>query len=699
LCHRLFPLFGGPIVKWMGVQVPSRIKHVFTRTPLALSGGLVFLLATTAVNVAHFLYHVVVSRNLDLGSYGALGALLGIMLIFAVPAGALQVTVIKEVASQRAANADSIAIGPLLRQSALAGIATMLLLLAASPLIVTFLDLDSSLAAVLLALYAIPSALAVVPRGVLLGESRYRLVSGALLAGALTRLALGAVLSSSIGLVGAMAAIVIGDLIAVGAMLPAVRRVLDTSASPPVTFRWRHGITALLAFSGFWALAGVDTLLARFFFTPDVSGLYAAAATAARAALFLPAAAAAIAFPHFAIDRGKGDESRRALMRCLAFVALLGSVAAALLITFDQFAVTVLFGDKYLGAVAAVTPLALSSVVLGLVSVFVHFHIASNARMVAAFPWIGAGAAAVGITLFHDSLFEVALVMFVVALVLLAVMANVAFTRPVQRRGHNNWLGKQMWSAERPTIDLTVVVPYFNPGPGVVSTIERLHEALSSAEVTYEIIAVSDGSTDGSDELLEALNIANLRLVNIDRNTGKGHALRLGLSMGKGEYLGFIDADGDVDPRILAPYLSLVRLYNPDIVLGSKRHPMSEVHYPPLRHVYSWGYQMLTYAMFRTKVRDTQTGLKLIRREVLAVVLPVMMEKRFAFDLELLVVAKHLGFSKFFEAPIKIDHQFTSTISTRAVRGMMRDTLAIYYRLHMLRSYDISDDAPQAPWS
>ena len=62
-------------------------------------------------------------------------------------------------------------------------------------------------------------------------------------------------------------------------------------------------------------------------------------------------------------------------------------------------------------------------------------------------------------------------------------------------------------------------------------------------------------------------------------------------------------------------------------------------------------------------VRDTQTGLKLIRRDVLAAVLPRMLEKRYAFDLEFLVVARSLGFARVFEAPVRIDYRFASHVN------------------------------------
>lgn len=239
-----------------------------------------------------------------------------------------------------------------------------------------------------------------------------------------------------------------------------------------------------------------------------------------------------------------------------------------------------------------------------------------------------------------------------------------------------------------PTLDVSIVVPYYNPGDRLRRTVEQMLHVLRESGVTFEIITVSDGSTDGSHASLADLTDDALRNVVLAQNGGKGQALQVGLALGRGRYLGFLDADGDLPPELLAPFLSLMHLYEPDIIMGSKRHPMSSVHYPPLRRIYSWGYQQLIRVLFQLKVRDTQVGIKLIDREVIAAVLPLLVERRFAFDLELIVVAHHLGYDKLFEAPVRIEERFSSTISVRAVLGMLTDTISIFVRLRMLRFYD-----------
>ncbi len=227
------------------------------------------------------------------------------------------------------------------------------------------------------------------------------------------------------------------------------------------------------------------------------------------------------------------------------------------------------------------------------------------------------------------------------------------------------------------------------------TNIKHLVGVLDGSGATYEVIAVSDGSTDGSETSIEEFDDNLVKRVVLKTNNGKGEALRVGLAKGRGRYLGFIDADGDVSPEQIEPFVSLMKLYDPDIVLGSKRHPMSRVDYPFLRRAYSWGFQQLIRGLFRLKVKDTQTGIKLIRRDVLSNVLPLMVERRFAFDLELFVVARHLGYSRFFEAPVTIRRRFTSTISVKAVWTMFVDTIAIFWRLKVQHYYD--QDTPVLP--
>jgi glycosyltransferase involved in cell wall biosynthesis len=239
-------------------------------------------------------------------------------------------------------------------------------------------------------------------------------------------------------------------------------------------------------------------------------------------------------------------------------------------------------------------------------------------------------------------------------------------------------------------LDLTVVLPYFNPGSALRKTLEDTVGALRGTGQTFEVIAVSDGSTDGSERSIEGLYPEDLVHVVLPGRRGKGQALRSGFAGARGRYIGFIDADGDIPPRLLAGFADIVRSSAPDVVIGSKRHPDSKVVYPVLRRLYSWAYQQVVRFAFGLRVTDTQAGIKLVRREVLADVLPRTVVEGFAFDLELLVLAERLGYSHVVEAPIEIGRRFSSTISPRALVETLAETAGIWWRLHVTHRYRLS---------
>ncbi|MDP1728808.1 MAG: glycosyltransferase family 2 protein, partial [archaeon] len=155
----------------------------------------------------------------------------------------------------------------------------------------------------------------------------------------------------------------------------------------------------------------------------------------------------------------------------------------------------------------------------------------------------------------------------------------------------------------------------------------------------------------------------------------------------KGDYIAFVDSGRDLNPKQLIDFLKIMSNENTDIVIGSKKHKDSKVHYPFTRRVMSGVYRTMNRILFSLDVKDTQVGLKLFKRKVLNEVMPRIAIKRFAFDLELLVIANKRGF-KITEAPITLHYQFQSTINMKAVFWMLWDTAAIFYRDKILHYYD-----------
>lgn len=231
-----------------------------------------------------------------------------------------------------------------------------------------------------------------------------------------------------------------------------------------------------------------------------------------------------------------------------------------------------------------------------------------------------------------------------------------------------------------------------------------IHRLKSLAIDDYEIIVVNDGSTDNS--FAEALrfkifngNSYKVKLYNYTKNIGKGFALRYGFSKSKGDPVIFLDGDMDIDTIQIVKALQLFWRTQPDMVIASKYHPRSRIYYPLNRYLYSLGLKSIIRLLFNLSISDTQVGLKVFRREVLSTIFPRLIIKRFAVDLELLVVANMTGFTKITEMPVIIKHTSAnlSSINLWAVKNFCQDIAAIFYRKQMLHYYDTETHESIAP--
>lgn len=243
-------------------------------------------------------------------------------------------------------------------------------------------------------------------------------------------------------------------------------------------------------------------------------------------------------------------------------------------------------------------------------------------------------------------------------------------------------------------IALSVVVPVYNQVGSIVHNIGVIRDRVSAGVgAPIEVIVVSDGSIDQTQERLMSRDLPNVRVLHYDRNLGKGYAVKVGALESRGRWVGYVDADLDLDPAGLAEYMHIAERDGLDFAIGSKRHPDSRVVYPRSRRVASWLFQQFVRLLFRLNVRDTQVGLKIFRREVAEQVFPMLLVKRYAFDIELLAVGRAFGFRRLRELPISLDYQFTgSGVRPAAVAVALVDTLAVFYRLRILRTYQRKRD-------
>jgi glycosyltransferase involved in cell wall biosynthesis len=237
-------------------------------------------------------------------------------------------------------------------------------------------------------------------------------------------------------------------------------------------------------------------------------------------------------------------------------------------------------------------------------------------------------------------------------------------------------------------LHLSLILPAYNGSRYIEANVRDVLDVLERLNKPFEVIVVCDGSTDGTAERARSVDDERVRVVACTENVGKGAAICVGIASARGRLIGWLDADLDIHPEAVVRAAQVFDQAPVDAVIGSKRAAGADVDYPFYRRFYSAGFQLLVRVLFRINVRDTQVGAKLFRREALDTVAPLLLIKRYAFDLEVLAVAAEFGFDRVHEIPIRLDYRFTGTgINAEAVKRMIIDTLAVAYRIHLRHWY------------
>jgi len=238
---------------------------------------------------------------------------------------------------------------------------------------------------------------------------------------------------------------------------------------------------------------------------------------------------------------------------------------------------------------------------------------------------------------------------------------------------------------------LSIVIPAYNEDHHICQNLLAIHAELSCFCDDFEIILVDDGSHDNtlSEAIRASEQLGSIKVITYSENGGKGNAIKEGFKNTSKDLITFFDADLDILPQQIKPLLNTIRETGADVVIQSKRHPDSVVNGFPLRRQFlSRSYNLMTKLLFNLPVSDTQVGIKLYRREVLETIMPKLLVKRFASDVEQLVLAHKYGF-KIAECPVHIDFDPAGDcIGMKDIFHIGWDTIAVYYRLNILKYYD-----------
>ena len=172
-----------------------------------------------------------------------------------------------------------------------------------------------------------------------------------------------------------------------------------------------------------------------------------------------------------------------------------------------------------------------------------------------------------------------------------------------------------------------------------------------------------------------------------DRNLGKGYAVKTGAREARGQWVAYVDCDLDLDPAALPESWRSPERDGLDFAIGSKRHPDSKVHYPRSR-VATSGCPSGSSGCCSSSTSGTRRWAEGLSSRGGEKVVPLLLVKRYAFDIELLAVSRAFGYGRVRELPMTLDYRFTgSGVRSPAALHAVVDTLAMFYRLRILGHY------------
>jgi dolichyl-phosphate beta-glucosyltransferase len=237
---------------------------------------------------------------------------------------------------------------------------------------------------------------------------------------------------------------------------------------------------------------------------------------------------------------------------------------------------------------------------------------------------------------------------------------------------------------------LSVIIPAYNEEERIAKTLESMYCFLREKPYTWEIIVVDNGSTDGTRGLVEeyADKIKNLRLIE-RQSHGKGWAVKQGMLAATGDYRLFTDADNSTDITQLDKLLPWAT-HGADVIISSRKKDGAViVEKQPFYRVWLGNLFPLIVKMFVPQVRDikdTQNGFKLFSRQAAEKIFPHQTIFYWAFDVEILALAKIFGF-KVKEIPIVWKNDDKSKMN---LKGMARAVFeVILTRMHLL-TFDLN---------
>ena len=231
------------------------------------------------------------------------------------------------------------------------------------------------------------------------------------------------------------------------------------------------------------------------------------------------------------------------------------------------------------------------------------------------------------------------------------------------------------------SVKLSLVIPVYNGGSFLGEKIPVLLSWLAET-MDRELILVNDGSTDTTAALVETLRtVSNCVVIHHEHNQGKGAALRTGFRMAKGTFVAFTDADVPYGLKILDEMKAVMdNDLTLGIVYGSRNHAQSDglKNYGMIRRIGRNFFSNVIRWSIVSDVFDSQCGIKLFRQSFVQDVVRCARINRFAFDVELFVIAKARGYH-YQDFAVTLTHRRDSSVR------LVKDTLSMLWDILKIR--------------